>query len=268
MDKLRVALVSEYKQDILRFLLDEERKLGSIGDFLPREDIEPWMRDKLAQWILDQAGQLMATTHTAQFAVTIMNLFLKRVPISKRCLQLVGVVSLMIALKTQDSLYYDLDRAFIDGGRLYKRGDIIATELYMMQTLNWNLSFPTAAELSRQLVYITDVQYNFKDVLERSDAFAVICYADYYLVQFRPLTIALVSVICALELIRQYRFRNDWLYFLNTKIGLDLIELDSCKIGLVAKLEHEIDDRTKLQMLSLESLVDLLAQIHAERTSK
>jgi len=268
MDKLRVCLVSEYKQDILRFLLEEERKLGSLGDFLPRNDIEPWMRDKLAQWVLDQAGQLMASSHTAQFAVTILNIFLKRVTISKRCLQLLGVVSLMIALKTQDSLYYDLDRAFIDGGRLYKRGDIIATELYVMQTLNWNLSFPTAAELSRQLVYITDVQYNFKEVLDRSDAFAVICYADYQLVQFRPLTIALVSVICALELIRQYRFKNDWLYFIISKIELDLHELDRCKAGLVAKLMQDVDDGSKLKNLVQESLVDLLATIQAERTNK
>jgi hypothetical protein len=268
MDKSRVSLVTDYKQDILRYLLEEERKLGSLGDFLESSAVEPWMRDKLAQWVLDQAGHIRASSHTAQFAVTIMNVFLKKVRISKDCLQLLGVVSLMIALKTQDSLYYDLNRAFIDGGRLYKRGDIIATELYVMHTLKWSLSFPTAAELSRQLVYITGVQYNFREVLERSDAFATLCYSDYQLVQFRPLTIALVSVTCALELIRQYRFRNDWLYFLSSKIELDLQDLDSCKAGLVTKLRLEIDDAMKLQSLAQDTFVELLAQIHSERASK
>lgn len=87
------------------------------------------MRHKLAHRVLDLAGHIRASSHTAQFAVTVIYVFLKKVRISKDCLQLLGVVSLMIVLKTQDSLYYDLNRAFIDGGWLYKRGDKIATEL-------------------------------------------------------------------------------------------------------------------------------------------
>mmetsp|Transcript_17208 Transcript_17208/g.17129 ORF Transcript_17208/g.17129 Transcript_17208/m.17129 type:complete len:116 (+) Transcript_17208:294-641(+) len=114
----------------------------------------------------------------------------------------------MVALKFHESVMYTLEHAVLHTGNMYRKEDIQTTELFALQKLGWTLSFPTAAELSRQLLYVTGVEYDFSKILDRSDAFAMICYTDYYLSQFSALVIAIVSVICSLEQHGQNGFRN------------------------------------------------------------
>lgn len=257
----RERLVTDWNSEVLTYLLETEQHLPRMGDFLrDNQEIEVWMHDKLVNWIVTHAEELGAGAETIQLAITLINRFLSLVKTKKAVLQLVGLVCLMIALKFHESVMYTLDHAMLHSGNIYKKDDIQTTELFALQKLGWCLSYPTAAELSRQLLYITGVEYDFAKILDRSDAFAMICYTDYYLSQFSALVIAIVSVVCSLEQHNQHGFRNQWLKFLNSKIGMDPPELDQCKRTLVHKLYRETPEanRGKLQCLSQDSIMGLL----------
>ena len=144
-------------------------------------------------------------------------------------------------------------------GNIYKREDIQATEIFLLQKLEWCLKIPTATELSKQLLYISGVTYDFTKIIERSDCFAMQCYCDYSLNQFSPLTISIVSVVCALEQYNQKAFRDQWLKLLNTQFGLDAPVLDQCKRALVHKLYREVPEQNKSKLQCLkDSLMQLL----------
>ena len=114
----------------------------------------------------------------------------------------------MVALKYHETIGYTIDHAMNHSGNIYKREDIQATEIFLLQKLEWCLKIPTATELSKQLLYISGVTYDFTKIIERSDCFAMQCYCDYSLNQFSPLTISIVSVVCALEQYNQKAFRD------------------------------------------------------------
>ena len=258
----RELLTGEYSSDVLAYMLEMERSLPPTGDYIranPDMEIESWMRDKLVNWVVSLGEDIGVSIETAQLAIALINQFLATTHTKKAVLQLVGVVSLMIALKYHESIGYTLDHAMEHSGNLYKREDIQATEIFLLQKLDWCLKIPTAAELSKQLLYITGVNYDFTRILERSNAFAMNCYCDYSLNQFSPLVISVVSVVCALEQFNQKVFRDQWLKLLNTKIRLDVPVLDQCKRALVHKLYRETPEKSKANLQCLkDSLMQLL----------
>lgn len=258
----REQLVSDYSSEVLTYMLEMERSLPQTGDYIrsnPNVEIESWMRDKLVNWVINLGEEIRIRIETAQLAITLIDHFLATVHTKRAVLQLVGIVCLMVALKYHESIGYTLDHAMNHCGNIYKRDDIQATEIFLLQKLDWCLKIPTAAELSRQLLYVTGVSYDFTKILERSNSFAMSCYGDYSLNQFSPFVISVVSVVCALEQYNQKSFRDQWLKLLNTKISLDAPVLDQCKRALVYKLYRETPEQGKDKLKCLrDSLMKIL----------
>jgi hypothetical protein len=239
-------LTLEYITDVLTHMLDLERTLPPIGDYIrtdPKIEIEAWMRDKLVNWVVSLGEELGVSVETLQLSVTLINQFLSSVHTKRSVLQLVGIVCFMIALKYHESICFPLEQAIKHCGRVYNKEDLQNTEIFLLQKLEWCLKIPTATELARQLLYISGVNYDFTKIIERGNSFAMSCYCDYFLSQFSPLVIAVVSVICALEQYGQKGFRDQWLRLLKNKIGLDIPVLDQCKRALVHKLYRETPEK-------------------------
>jgi len=249
MDSRRTRLNSDYDTDMLRYLLSLAKTTGSAGDFLAcNSEVNPRMRDRLAQWVCDIAAECRISSHTTHLSLALVNELLARLGANKAVLQLVGVVALMLATKFEETQKFSLEQAFEQGAGQYQKEQILLTEIYALEKLQWRLSFPTAAELSRQLIYVTGVNYDFSKVTEQSDAFATMCYLDYRLSLFSPVTIAVVSVCCALDQFHQASFRNQWLALLHYKLEVDLQEVDLCRRLLLQQLHSQASDcdRAKL----------------------
>ena len=260
--------MTEYNVDVLTYLLDR-LKVPPTQKFPPLDTqlqvnpgIPAFLRNQAAQWLLDRAPELNLDPHTTQLAVTVLNIVLTRMSTPKAVLQLVVVICLMVAVKYQEGKTMTLEQVVEQAGGSYRNEEVIATELYIMDKVEWTLSYPTAAELGRQLVYITGVEYDFEKILERSEAFESICYADYSFLQFSPIAVAVVCVTFALEQFKQYQFRNQWLKLLNEKVRrVNFEEVDRCKFALLQKLYRETPepDRSKLS-LSDEKLTTLVSK--------
>ena len=256
MESRRTRLNSDYDTDTLRYLLTlakvtSTQTTGSAGDYLSRDsEVHPRMRDRLAQWVCDLATECHLCSHTIHLALTLVNELLARLGANKAVLQLVGVVALMLATKFEETQQFSLEQAYEQGAGQYQKEQIVLTEVYALEKLQWRLSFPTAAELARQLIYVTGVNYDFSKVTEQSDAFATMCYLDYRLSLFSPVTIAVVSVSCALEQFRQTSFRNQWLALLHYKLEVDLHEVDLCRRLLLQQLHAQASEAERAKLPS------------------
>lgn len=254
MDSRRVRLNSDYDTEMLRYLLSLAKvtvtqTTGAAGDFLSRDpEIHPRMRDRLAQWVCDLAAECHLSSHTTHLALVLINELLARLGANKAVLQLVGVVALMLATKFEETQQFSLEQAFEQGAGQYSKEQIVLTEVYALEKLEWRLSFPTGAELARQLIYVTGVDYDFSKVMEQSDAFASMCYLDYRLSLFSPVTIAVVSVSCALDQFRQTSFRNQWLALLHYKLDIDLREVDLCRRLLLHQLHSQASETERAKL--------------------
>lgn len=263
MDPFKLQLTAEYSEEVLRYLLELEHSQVRLGDYLKHNtECQVWMRDKLVKWVAGLCAEIKMSSHASQLALTVIALFLSKVKTPKSALQLVGVVGLMLAAKYEEGIDYTLEHAYNHAARLYPKQDIITAELYCLEKLEWNLHYPTAAELTRQLLFITGVQYDFSRIIERVDQLALLCYTDYQLSQFGSLTIAIVCTFSALEQFKQLKFRDEWLELLILKVPLRNEELDSCRELLLHALEHDESERTKMTNLSRDRFSLLMTQAH------
>lgn len=239
MESKLVEIQNEYTPDVLYSLLDQDKSIPRLGDYLKSTPIQGWMRDKLMQFILQIGKEIGATIETSQLAITIIDHILSKTRPRESVLQLIGVVGLMIALRYNDTIIYTLDDAFLHCGKLIKKEDIRTTEVYALEKLGWAFQAPTAAEIARQLIHATNSEIDLSSVLERSDFFAMKCCTDYTLSQFSSVAKAVASVLCALEEYSLICFRNLWIEFLYTTFDLDFIEIESCKKYLIHHLGNE-----------------------------
>lgn len=263
MDPFKLRLTAEYSEEVLRYLLELERNQVRLGDYLQHNaECHVWMRDKLVKWVASLCTEIKMSTHASQLALTIIALFLSKVKTPKSALQLVGVIGLMLAAKYEEGIDYTLEHAYNHAARLYPKQDIITAELYCLEKLEWNMYYPTAAELTRQLLFITGVQYDFSRIIERTDQLSTLCYLDYQLSQFGSLTVAIVCTLSALEQCKQTKFRDEWLELLFQKVPLRTEELDNCREMLLQTLERDETERARMTNMSRDRFSILMSQAH------
>lgn len=205
----RVSLVQDYKQESLRRLIELDALLDSTGASASlNPQITPTERDYLIECVVSLADNFKLSLESLQLSISLIDKLLHSYPVQKGSLPLLGTVCLLLGAKTHEHNPISLSTVLRVTNNAYKLEDVIAIELVVLEQVSWTLCIPTAAELSRQLVYITGVAYDFSNVLCRSDSFALICYQDYGLSHYSPLVVAIVSVVCALEQFRQFSFRS------------------------------------------------------------
>jgi hypothetical protein len=266
MERRRLRLSPDYHAAILAYLLELERTIPRAVDYLSSQtELQSWMREKLVKWVVEVCGELKTSAHTVQLTLTILAIFLSKVKTPKAVLQLVGVSCVLITAKFEEGINYTLEHAYNHSAKLYQKKDIITTELYCLEKLEWRLYYPTAAQLLRHLIYVTGVDYDFSKIIAKADAHCLLCYIDYRLSLFSPIAIGIVCTVVALEQFKQLHFRNQWLQFLYLKVPLKVEELDDCWATLLRKLDSETSESEKVQLkhISRKSFATLLAEAHS-----
>ena len=247
---------SEYFPEILRYFTSKSQRLPSN----PNELTQGWMRDKVTAWILELCEECKYRMETFQLSIEILSAFLSLSDVTINTLQLVGIVSLMLAVKYHENTTMTIVQAANYCSGRVSISSVQSTENYILQKLDWRIDIPTPAEISRLLLLSTGILYDLSRIFERSDGFALICYLDFNLSKFSSLEIAITSTVCALEQFNQLAFRNQWLNLLGGRIELDYLRLDQCKKGLVEKLllTTPATDRSKIECLVREDISSLI----------
>ena len=247
-------MTSEYLHEIFHYYsLKTSTSLSSQSSQVP-------VREKILNFLYNLSESHNFPTSTFELSVELFNFFLSKTPLNPPNLELVGITCLFIAVKYCGETHWDIRQAQRISLNKFTEFHIEITEIFILQTVNWQIAIPTASEILRVLLLATGVSCNFQKVFERADAFVVTCYLDGKSWRYCAAEIAVVGVVCALEQFNQISFRNQWVNFICGRLKLDANRLDSCKMVLVEKLIFLTPavDRNKIECLTRENISNLL----------
>lgn len=144
--KSNIQNVKEYINDILENLVEEEKNQVNITSpnyFNIQNEITPYMRSILIDWIIDIHRQFKFKEETLYIAIYLVDVYLSKKFILKRNLQLLGVTSLLIASKLNDIYLRRISDYSDITFNTYSINEIKEMEEEILKTLNFNLLVPT-----------------------------------------------------------------------------------------------------------------------------
>ena len=102
------------------------------------------MRTSLINWLNDMHKNMKLRQETLYIAVNLLDRFLERMPVKKMYFHLVGIASLWIAIKFEEIDIPHIREFIYITNSNYRRSEIVAMELKMLVTLNFQVTVPSS----------------------------------------------------------------------------------------------------------------------------
>ena len=145
-------MVSEYVVEIFNYLREQELLTLPTPDYMDNQKDLHWkMRGILVDWLVEVHQKFRLLPETLFLAVNIIDRFLSLRVCSLPKLQLVGITALFIASKYEEVMCPSIQNFIYmaDGG--YTDDEILKAEQYVLQVLDFNLSFPNPMNFLRRV---------------------------------------------------------------------------------------------------------------------
>eukprot|EP01126_Amoeba_proteus_P040451 TRINITY_DN4314_c0_g1_i7.p1 TRINITY_DN4314_c0_g1~~TRINITY_DN4314_c0_g1_i7.p1 ORF type:complete len:477 (-),score=87.85 TRINITY_DN4314_c0_g1_i7:363-1793(-) len=144
-------MVSLYVNEIYKNLRIRERRDPISPRYMEdQSDINEKMRVVLVDWLIDVHKTFKLLPETLFMSVSILDMFLMKVPVTRDKLQLVGVTSLLIASKYQEIYPPEIaDFVYVSDGT-YPRDEILDCEEEILATLDYKLTTPSPLDFLRR----------------------------------------------------------------------------------------------------------------------
>lgn len=194
-------MVSEYVYEILEYMKELEGRTRPNPMYMSQQkDIDWKMRGILVDWLLEVHTRFSLLPETFYLTVNIIDRFLTSKVIQLERLQLVGVTAMFIASKYEEVLSPHIGnfRHVADDG--FSEAEILNAEKYMLQTLDYDLSFPNPMHFMRRISkadqYDIQTRTLAKFILE-------ISLFDHRLLNFPPSINAAASMYLARNILQK-----------------------------------------------------------------
>jgi len=181
-------------EDFMEYAVDTFHWKKSLeAEYLPGEweerqsEVTSSMRMLLLDWMVDISRELEFSLETWCLAVNYLDRFLGVQPLSKDCLQLVGLTVLWIGAKQYELLPPSTDVLVSLCADSYTTTNFKHTELIILAKLNFNLAAPTAAFHLSHLVAVEDEKDWSEDLCRHLVEFIM---EDHILARASPCRIA------------------------------------------------------------------------------
>ena len=166
----------EYIDDILINILKEERDLKLKIDplyFQFQTDINSKMRAILIDWLIDVHLKFNFRQETLYITINIIDRYLSVKRIERCNFQLLGVTALFIACKQNEISFRKLNEYVYITDNAYSEEDIKKMENKVLDTLNFDLLFPSSLTFYEILSYKLNIyddkkKFNFGEFLMES----------------------------------------------------------------------------------------------------
>ncbi len=124
----------DYVDDIISTLLKTERKyLVSPDNVLKvQSEFNYCMRGKLVDWMIEVADRFKLAAQTLHLSVNYVDRYLSAFPITRDCLQLVGITCIFIASKYEENHHRHVEDFVNIADRLYKTEEVISFLVYLL----------------------------------------------------------------------------------------------------------------------------------------
>ncbi|XP_066943916.1 G1/S-specific cyclin-D2-like [Macrobrachium rosenbergii] len=188
---------------LLNLLHLEEKYMPNSSYFsCVQTDVEPYMREMAAHWMLQVCQEEQQGEEVFTLAMNMMDRFLSLMKIRKEQLQLLGTVCLFLASKIKESDPLDPRRLVRYTDNSVTLEEIRKWELLVLSRLKWDLAAITPHAFLDQI--IARLQLSFPEsqmrlVREHATFFITVCATDARFTSNPPSMVAAAAVASAVQ---------------------------------------------------------------------
>ncbi|XP_055803341.1 G2/mitotic-specific cyclin-2-like [Solanum dulcamara] len=157
-------------------------------------DINERMRSILIDWLIEVHHKFELREETLFLTVNLIDRFLEKQGIVRKKLQLVGLVAMLLACKYEEIHAPLVEDLVLISDKAYTRKEILEMERMMLNTLQFNMSVPTAYVFMQR--YLKAAQCDRKLEL-LSFMLVELCLVEYEMLKFPPSFIAAAAIYTA-----------------------------------------------------------------------
>ena len=130
--------VSEYEEDLIKELIcTEKRKQFNLDKIKHQNEINSEMRVILIDWIMEMHNKFCLSNRTLFLSIKILDYYLSSYEISRYNFQLLGLTSLFIACKFEETFVPQVSNLVFMTADAYTEKDLIKMELTLLKKLNY-----------------------------------------------------------------------------------------------------------------------------------
>ncbi|KAK3805009.1 MAG: cyclin-like protein [Benniella sp.] len=204
-------MVSEYANQIFEYMQELEMNTMPDPNYMSSQKELAWrMRGVLIDWLAEVHYKFKLLPETLFLAVNLIDRFLSLRAVSMAKLQLVGVTSLFIAAKYEEVIAPSVQNFIYmsDGG--FKDKEILQAERYMLQTLNFQLSFPSPMNFLRRISKADNYDIHSRTVAKYLMEIPLL---DHNFLECPPSMISGAAICLARRMIGRYEWHENLVYY-------------------------------------------------------
>jgi cyclin B len=142
--------VAEYVNPIYEYLMIKEKDRVDFTYMINQKHITEKMRAILVDWLVEVHRMFKLLPETLYLSVAMIDRYLSMKQISQDMLQLVGITSMLVASKYEEIYAPECnDFVYISDGA-YTKQQILNMEQTILNTLNFNITHPSALHFLRR----------------------------------------------------------------------------------------------------------------------
>lgn len=231
------CLSAEYAKDIFDYLKKREEKFVIPNYMDKQSDLNREMRAILVDWMIEVQENFELNHETLYLAVKLVDHFLTETVCMRETLQLIGSSAMLISSKFEERCPPCVDDFMYICDDAYKREELIAMEMNILKTLNFDISIPIAYRFLRRYAKCARVS------IETLTLARYICELTLQELDFVPERASHLAASCLLLAVSM-KGLGGWTPTLEYYTGYTAEEL----VGLVKRLNFLItypDDKLK-----------------------
>lgn len=231
------CLSAEYAKDIFDYLKKREEKFVIPYYMDKQSDLNREMRAILVDWMIEVQENFELNHETLYLAVKLVDHFLTETVCMRETLQLIGSSAMLISSKFEERCPPCVDDFMYICDDAYKREELIAMEMNILKTLNFDISIPIAYRFLRRYAKCARVS------IETLTLARYICELTLQELDFVPERASHLAASCLLLAVSM-KGLGGWTPTLEYYTGYTAEEL----VGLVKRLNFLItypDDKLK-----------------------
>nr|GMD26040.1 G2/mitotic-specific cyclin-2-like [Ipomoea batatas] len=203
--------VKEYVEDLFAYYRNVENfSCVSAGYMAQQFDINERMRAVLIDWLIEVHNKFELREETLFMTVNLIDRFLEKQTVMRKKLQLVGMVSMLLACKYEETAVPSVSDFIYISGEAYTRKEVLDMESLMLKTLQFKLSVPTPCVFMRRFLKAAESDKK----LELLSFFLIeLCLVEYEMLKCSPSLLAAAAVYtaqCTLYGVKQWSKTFEW----------------------------------------------------------
>ncbi|KAK8653141.1 hypothetical protein V6N13_127154 [Hibiscus sabdariffa] len=203
--------VFEYVEDLHAYYRKMENFSCVSPDYMEQQsDINEKMRAILIDWLIEVHDKFDLMGETLFLTVNLIDRFLSQQTVVRKKLQLVGLVAMLLACKYEEVSVPVVGDLILISDKAYSRKEVLETEKLMLNTLQFNMSFPTPFVFMRR--FLKAAQSDKK--LELLSFFLIeLALVEYEMLRFQPSLLAAAAIYtaqCSLYGFKQWSKTCEW----------------------------------------------------------